>query len=297
MGATESIRRTSEIEEVTNLYFIHPVSNRLTLLFARVHISANAVSLTGMLFGILAGVCYYHYQDVRFVLAGFILMIGWHVMDGADGQLARLTQTQSEAGKILDGICDYVTFIAVYAGLALALSDSTGPWVWLLVIAAGVCHAAQAAAYEAQRQEYEYWGNGKTSAKLASVAAEPQSNAGAAPSRGLRHMLYRAYTGIQLWVAGGAAEFHEKLAAIMERDAARVPLIRARYRKVFAPSVRRWSVLSANYRTIGIFIAAFFQVPQYYFVFEIVGLSAILIFLIARQRMRYVAFLETLGAA
>ena len=43
----------------------------------------------------LAGVAYAHYQDPRLTLAGFILMIAWHVMDGADGQLARLTHAQS----------------------------------------------------------------------------------------------------------------------------------------------------------------------------------------------------------
>ncbi|HET7334107.1 MAG TPA: CDP-alcohol phosphatidyltransferase family protein, partial [Rhizomicrobium sp.] len=153
MEAAESARRTREIEEITNLYFIHPVASWLTQFFARLHVSANAVSLTGMLFGILAGFSYYHYQDVRFAIAGFVFMIGWHVMDGADGQLARLTHTQSEAGKVLDGICDYVTFIAVYVALALTLSRSEGGWIWLLVIAAGASHAAQAAAYEAQRQE------------------------------------------------------------------------------------------------------------------------------------------------
>jgi phosphatidylglycerophosphate synthase len=162
----EPIRRTSEIEEKTNLYFIHPLASRLVPLFAAMGISPNAVSLAGMAFGLLAAVAYYHYQDIRYAIAGFVLMIAWHVMDGADGQLARLTHAQSEFGKVLDGICDYVTFIAVYCALALALSRQYGDTVWVLAVAAGFCHAVQAAAYEAQRQAYNFWGRGQLSAEL-----------------------------------------------------------------------------------------------------------------------------------
>ncbi len=115
---SEPVRRMSEIEEPTNLYVIHPLSSALTAIFARLGITPNMVSMGGMLFGILAGFAYYQYRDVRWAIAGFALMIAWHVMDGADGQLARLTNAQSELGKILDGICDYVTFIDVYVALA-----------------------------------------------------------------------------------------------------------------------------------------------------------------------------------
>jgi len=53
-----------------------------------------------------------------------------HSIAQADGQLARLTNAQSELGKILDGTCDYVTFLAVYSALAVALSREAGDWVW-----------------------------------------------------------------------------------------------------------------------------------------------------------------------
>ena len=106
MKNPEPIRRTAEIEEITNRNFIHPMASRLVPLFARMRITPNAVSILGMLLGILAGFAYYRYQDLRFAITGFILMIAWHVMDGADGQLARLTHSQSHLGKVLDGICD-----------------------------------------------------------------------------------------------------------------------------------------------------------------------------------------------
>ncbi|HEX4504507.1 MAG TPA: CDP-alcohol phosphatidyltransferase family protein [Alphaproteobacteria bacterium] len=284
METSEPVRRASEIEEITNLYVIHPVSNFLTPRFARLGITPNAVSVAGMGFGILAAFAYYHYRDLKLAIAGFFLMIAWHVMDGADGQLARLTNRQSELGKVLDGVCDYVTFIAVYTALAASLARDIGARAWLLAAVAGLFHAFQAAAYEAQRQEYSFWGLGKTSAKL----AMPPS-AGGAP--GPMASLHRLYVGAQLLVSGQTVAFRGRLAQAFEKAGpGGANAIRERYREIFAPAVRRWSILSANYRTIGLFLGAAIGRPDYYFLFEIFGFSAILALLLAYQRSRYRLF-------
>ncbi len=285
MDASEPVKRTSEIEEFTNLHVIHPISSFLTPIFAKVGITPNAVSLAGMGFGIVAGLAYYHYRQPGWAVAGFVLMIAWHVMDGADGQLARLTSAQSEMGKILDGICDYVTFIAVYSALTASLARDMGSGVWLLMIASGLCHALQSAAYEAQRQEYNYWGLGRTSAAL---ILPPPGDA--------TRTLYRLYVRAQLAMSGISVSLRERLAAAIAAQPDREALIRAHYRAVFAPAIRRWSIMSANYRTMGIFIAAVIGRPDYYFWFEIFGFSAILAVLISRQRACYAALFRSLGA-
>lgn len=297
METCEPIQRTSEIEEMTNLYFIHPIARRLTFLFAKLHLPPNAVSLAGMLFGVLAGLSYYHYQDPRCAIAGFVLMIAWHVMDGADGQLARLTQTQSQSGKIIDGICDYITFIAVYTSFGLALSRTSGAWIWAVIAVAGACHAVQAAAYEVQRQEYNFWGRNQKSAELPSLDDLRVSAVGTSFAEQLLKLLYGAYVRMQWQVAGVALEYRTELANIIKRDPERAPSIRQRYREVFALSVRRWGVLSSNYRTFGIFIAALLKSPQSYFWFEIVGFSAIMITLITKQQVRYKLFFDALETA
>ena len=71
--------------------------------------------------------------------------------------------------------------------------------------------------------------------------------------------------------------------------------MRQDYREVFAPSVRRWAILSANYRTIAIFLFAVAGMPMFYFLFEIFGFSAILAVLLAGQRRRYRLFLDLAG--
>jgi phosphatidylglycerophosphate synthase len=285
-----------EIEEITNLLLIHPIASRLTPLLADLHISPNAVSVTGMSFGLLAALAYYHYQDVRYAIAGFVLMIAWHVMDGADGQLARLTHSQSQTGKVLDGICDYVTFIAVYVALAAALSRKWGDGAWALAAVAGLCHAVQAAAYEVQREEYSFFGLGRQSADFLAPDALPRRRPGQPQVRGLLEALYRLYIHVQLVVTGVSVQFRKRLAALLEREPERAALIRQRYRETFAPAVRRWSVLSSNYRTIGIFISALLAAPQYYFEFETFVFTAIFAVLSLGQQARYARFFGNLGA-
>jgi len=293
--SAEAIRRTTEIEEITNLYFIHPLAGRLVPIFARLRITPNVVSLTGMLFGILAAFAYYRYGDLRFAISGFVLMIAWHVMDGADGQLARFTHSYSYFGKVLDGISDNVTFLAVYTALAIALSRRYGEWIYALVALSAVCHAIQSASYEAQRQEYEYLGRGKKPQEPPPRNSSERAGDGPPVIRWLFDFLHRLfYTGLSFPTAGITRKFRETMAAALERHPGRAALIRERYREVVSPQLRSWSILSANYRTLGIFIAALFAAPEYYFGFEIIGFSAATAVLIWRLSASHEVLLNRL---
>ena len=288
------MRRLAEIEDPTNLWVIHPVSNRLTPVLAALGVPANAVSLAGMACGALAGVAYYHVRDPRFVAAGFALMVAWHVLDGVDGQLARLTNTQSPSGKVLDGMCDYVTFAAVYAGLGAALAQRHGGWVWAVVALSGLCHAVQSAIYETQRQDYLFWGWGRASAALDGPgAAGPHPGAATGLGR-VAAGLHLLYARVQALAGGVTPAARSRLAAILEAEPERVAAIRLLYRTMFAAPVRRWSVLSANTRTLGLFAFALAGVPLGYFCAEIVGLGAVLLVLLSRQDARYRALFRSL---
>jgi phosphatidylglycerophosphate synthase len=278
------VRRTSEIEELSNLYFIHPLAGRLVPFFARLRVTPNAVSILGMLFGILSAFAYYRYWNLRSAVTGFALMIAWHVMDGADGQLARFTGSYSYFGKVLDGIADNVTFCAVYTALAISLSHEHGDWIYWLVALSAVCHMIQSASYETQRQEYEYLGWGKKPQEPAPRNSPERGRDGPPVIRWLFDSLHRLFfVGMSFPTAGISRKFRETMAAAMQRAPGQTALIRQQYRETMAPRIRSWSILSANYRTLGIFLCALLKAPEYYFEFEIVGFSVALVVLIARQ--------------
>lgn len=284
----QQVRRTGEIEEVTNRLLIHPVSAALVRPLARWGVSPNSVSVAGMVFGALAAMAYFHYESWPYALAGFVFMLGWHVMDGADGQLARLTGQTSELGKILDGLCDHVAFAFVYVALSVAAAAELGAWVWGFAVLAGISHLVQASAYEFQRQSYDFWVHAKASAKLdtpEAVRASLDEKTGAARLFGL---CYVAYLRLQHALAGVDADLTAALSDSLDRagSPAERLAVRETYRAAHLDVVRRWSLLSSNYRTLAIFVAALLGNPVYFFLFEIVVLNAVFVGLRTMQTSR-----------
>ncbi len=282
---SDSVKRTNEIEEFTNLYIIHPISGWLVPKFVALKITPNMVSITGMIFGILAGVAYFHYQTPYMAFMGFMCMILWHIMDGADGQLARLTKSYSEIGKILDGFCDYITFISVYVGIGLALSAQISPDVWYIIIGAGILHAIQSSAYELQRGEYDYWGYGKESAELPEIKQMIADLEGKSFLAFIMSQLHIGYVRMQRRTSGINSSFRQNLREALNQNPDKADDIRSLYREVFASGVNTWSIMCANYRTIAIFIACIITMPIYFFWFEIAILTPVLILLVQKQRL------------
>ncbi|SHK03993.1 CDP-alcohol phosphatidyltransferase family protein [Rhodothermus profundi] len=277
--------RTPEIEEPTNRYVIHPLSWALVQRLARWGVHPNTVSLVGLALGAGAAVAYYHYTAWQASVLGFLLMIGWHVMDGADGQLARLTGRTSEIGKVLDGLCDHGTFVLIYLSLALATYPSAGWMAWVLAVLAGGSHVVQASTYEFQRQSYDYWVHNKRSARPVTPEAFYKT---LAQKRGLARWmgwLYWTYLRVQYGV--GAAD--RELMQLLEKALAQLGYpekVRQMYRFVHRPLVRRWALMSSNYRTLAIFFACLYGKPLAFFVFELVGLNLIFLVLVIQQRIR-----------
>jgi phosphatidylglycerophosphate synthase len=271
------VRRTSEIEEVTNRYLIHPMSEALVRPLARWGVRPNTVSVLGMCFGGLAAVAYYHYADWPYAVAGFLFMVGWHVLDGADGQLARLTGQTSEVGKILDGLCDHLSFALVYLSLTLAAASVLGWWIWIAAVLAGLSHLAQASAYEFRRQSYDFWGHGKETARLDTPEAARRALAGKRGAARLFGHLYITYLRLQHWMAGTDGDLAEAMDRALRRAAGpdERAEIRSVYRAAHVEIVRRWGLLSSNYRTVAIFVAALLGSPLYFFLFETVVLNAV----------------------
>jgi phosphatidylglycerophosphate synthase len=289
MNIPHQVRRTIEIEEFTNRYFIHPISGWLVPRFHRLDIHPNTVSLTGALAGVLAGVCYAYYGHLGAVIAGFALMIVWHVMDGADGQLARLSGKVTASGYVIDGICDYVTFIVIYVALANRLSTELGGWIWIVVVAAGLSHIVQSAAFELQRAAYNQWAGGKAFAPAAAAAAQRATRGQASPFL-LFRLLAQAYASIQEPFQPVDVALRHRLLHVAHSSPDGSTRVAEKYRDIFRTAVLRWSWLSANNRTIAIFIACLIGHPMLYFLHEMFILNYGL-FQLVRMNQRRTAML------
>ena len=159
--------RPTELQDPLNLYLYHPLARRLARALSHTPVTPNMVSVFGGLMVVAAGVIYWgmdpwaRYSQIWAwpigALMGMALHLGWHVVDGADGDLARMTGRASPIGEIVDGICDYVSHIIMYFLLAAVLQRSIGGLAWPIMIAAGVSHVVQSNHVEVERRFYLAW--------------------------------------------------------------------------------------------------------------------------------------------
>jgi phosphatidylglycerophosphate synthase len=165
-GATPSQGRPSEIEEWLNRVLIHPLSRRLTTVLIPTGVTPNMVSIMGVVMAAVAAGLYGGLPWPISALLGFVAHLGWHVFDGADGDLARRTGKSSPSGEVVDGICDYLSHVVIYVVFAMVLAAQfrsgqwgqlSGAWGWVLAIVAGLSRAVQANHYESSRRTYQWW--------------------------------------------------------------------------------------------------------------------------------------------
>jgi hypothetical protein len=80
----------------------------------------------------------------------------YNIIDCSDGQLARLKKNGSHAGRIIDGIADYLATAAVFIGLGVGHFDksySLGLW-WLLLVLAAISNIIQSAMVDYYRNRF-----------------------------------------------------------------------------------------------------------------------------------------------
>ncbi len=153
----QSTYKAREVEGVLDLYFYRPIGFRLAEFFAQLKMTPGAVTLLAGICGVVAGhLYYYRYLGVNIV--GMALHVCSNALDNADGQLARLTRTESRKGRIVDSIADHLVFVSIYLHLTLRyLVEGSSPAIWLLAFAAGISHALQGAAADYYRNTYLYF--------------------------------------------------------------------------------------------------------------------------------------------
>lgn len=98
---------------------IDPPLARVGKLLADNGITANAVTITGMLLGIAAGWAI----AMDYFGGALMLILANRLCDGIDGAIARAT-AKSAFGGYLDIVCDFIFYVAVPVGFGFAASSN-----------------------------------------------------------------------------------------------------------------------------------------------------------------------------
>ena len=246
----------------------HPLADRLARVLAKTPVTPNMVSVAGGITVVLAGLAYIQPSWPWAAIAGLLLHMSWHVLDGADGALARLTGRASPAGEVIDGLCDYASHLVLYFTLAMAWLGQTGWWICALALAAGMSRIVQANFHEVRRRQFLAWVHGVPWLRN----AEPDP---AFPFRNL--------AGTYLRIASMIAPDDKRIDQLVSDDK-RGADARAQLERIGPSRISGSAWLGANTRTLALGAAMIAGSPLWFFLFEILVLNVVLAFAIRRSR-------------
>jgi hypothetical protein len=287
-GSAGLAYKAYEIEELVDIYFFRRLGYLIARLARLIRVTPNTVSLAAAAIGALGGALLYW---PHLALAGFGLLVVHGVIDSADGQLARMTNSSSDLGRILDGVAGYITHAAMFLAIALSsMAAGASSWTVGVAAAAGACAAIQAQMYDYHRDSYT----------RCAIRGFIPAHAGTAPAPrtsgmvgGILGALARQYDSVQRRVAG----LHPDVEAVLARrsvDGEVREEDRARYRATFYRPVRGWNVMGDNVRRYAVGILALIQHLDWFFAFILVPMNVLLAGLWIWQYCRDRRFLASL---
>ena len=127
----EEIRKIGQPREILathspySIHVLRKVSPYFTKFFITHGITANHVSILGILIGILSAIMFF--SGTPLMLVGCLLYQLWNLFDSIDGEIARVTDTKTLSGKYLETIgeaiaeCCFVLFLGI--GLSRMLDN------------------------------------------------------------------------------------------------------------------------------------------------------------------------------
>jgi phosphatidylglycerophosphate synthase len=147
-------------EELIDLVVYRPLAFVFIKITAPLPLTPNQVSAMAMAAGIAAGWFLAGGRPRDFVIGGLLFGLS-NALDCADGMVARLRKNGTTTGRIVDGLVDYVTSIAVYIGLGIGLTRAMQAGLlhfpcnaWFLVFAAGLSAIVHAVASDKYRHTF-----------------------------------------------------------------------------------------------------------------------------------------------
>lgn len=268
--------RAREMQDALNHYLYHPLAWQLARLLAPTPITPNMVSVFGGSLVVAAGAVYWSTSGPFWAMLGMLLHVSWHVVDGADGDLARITGKTSPLGELVDGICDYVSHIVLYILLALVLTRALGSgWAWFWTLAAGAGHIVQANHVEVQRRFYQHWTYG-TPWLHNSNSNGPALFRDLGGFGWLLRVVVAGYLRLAAGMSPNALRIDAAVIDAMANDPARLAQIRAEVQREQRPLLTLLRYLGPNPRAILLGLSMIAGSPLWYFIYLSVGLNLLL---------------------
>lgn len=298
--------KSNDTEEWLDRVWTRPIGYRWALLFERLNVHPNVVTVLSMLIG--AGSAFffahgsYRYEGMSGLWwnIGAILLLAWaNFYDSADGQLARMTGKKTRLGRILDGAASEVWFIPIYIALVyrfymyhgtefecLGIADTpqnvaiaTGILFMLVCYSGFGCHSRQCGLADYYRQIHLFFLKGEAGSELDN-STQQQKLYDETPWKG--NFLWKAFLKTYVNYTRGQEKQTPAFQRLMKRlrekygTTEQIPqTFRDSFRAQSLPLMKYTNILTFNTRAIVLYVTCLADVPWLYFFFEIVIMTAL----------------------
>lgn len=288
--------KSKDTEEWLDVHFTRPIGLAFALLWHKLGVAPNYITVLSMFLGVAAGVMFY-FTDFLHNLFGVILLMLANFCDSTDGQLARLTNQKSMIGRCLDGFAGDVWFFAIYLAIVLRIWNqnmpgTSEPWGFyglaLAAIAGIVSHMQQSSLSDYYRQIHLYFLKGDEGSELDTYEVQRAELEKLKGKEGVFwdrafHSNYQNYCKSQ---EKRTPEF-QKLRKTIETNFRTVEKMPEEWKEEFLkgsrPLMPMTNFLTFNSRAIFIYITCLLNIPWVYFLLEITLYNIIYIYMHKRH--------------
>ncbi|MEG2163460.1 MAG: CDP-alcohol phosphatidyltransferase family protein [Bacteroidales bacterium] len=278
--------KSPDTEEWLDLFFYRKIGYAWALLFRRLTIKPNTVTIASIFIGASAGIFFY-YDNLLYNFVGMFLLVWANSLDSADGQLARMTGQYSRLGRILDGMSGDIWFIIIYFAVVYRLRDFEGWswWVYPFGIVAGYSHITQAAIADCYRNMHLFFINGRKKSELDEV--EPLTDMSRTITwrsnfiKKLLLLFYINYTRSQQLFSPAMRKMRKDINTLYPNCDVPAELSH-KFIKMSKPLLKYTNILTFNTRIIALFVSLAINEVWLYYLFEITILNVVLVYMVVK---------------
>jgi len=283
----EGTLKSKETEEFLDTIFYRPLGYLMAIISKRIGITPNGITIFSIFVGVIAGHLFY-YDSLTVNIIGIALLIWAEALDSADGQLARMTDSKSMYGRILDGFGGNLWFISIYVHLCLRLINSGESYsIFIVAVICGISHSLQSAIADYYRNCYLFFVYGKNRSEISksqNLKKDYQELSWRKnPVKKFLMRVYINYTVEQEFLSAKTVRLFNYVSSTHQEQ---VPAeISAEFKKKNRRLIKYYNILTTNTRMIVLFVSILTGYLPLYFIFEVSVLNFLLTYVVYVHEM------------
>ncbi len=252
--------KDSIFDETLTLYIFRPISFLFLRLMYKTSITPNQISFMSILAGIVGGAFFVVGTHFWFIMGGAMFAIAT-ILDCLDGMIARLKNTGTYIGRIVDGVSDYITSIFIHVGFAMGIDNGQfnfplNPWVFMVL--ASIFNIMHSIVVDYYKNEFMYYALGK------GVSASEEKERFKQELKKMKNKKTKLLDKIVIAIYIGYSHLQTSTKDIQNKK-----YDKETYFQKNKTLIHLWFLIGPNMHIVILMIAAFLYMPMIYFYYTI----------------------------